>query len=321
MAHELEMVNGLAQMAYRSSAGKPWHGLGNPVSDEMTPQEMLEAAGLDWRVVKADTFARMEINGEMRELPTGQQALIRETDGKVLTQVGPGWNPMQNSEAFDFFREFVAAGDMTMDTAGSLKGGQLVWALADIRDGFTIFGGDEVRGFLLFSNPHVYGKSITVKYVMERVVCANTLAVALGERGKAVVNVNHRATFNSEYVKEVLGLTSENTKKFKEAAEFLGSKSFIKDDLEKYFGKIFGVSDKKDGLSPTAKKALEVIETQPGAEFRPGTWWSALNTVTYMTDHVLGRGNDTRLASAWYGQNAQRKLDALELSLDMANAS
>jgi hypothetical protein len=74
MAHELEFVNGVAQMAYRESAGIPWHGLGVPVSDDMTPQEMMKAAGLDWTVKLQDAF--IEVNGE--KVPTGQQALVRE---------------------------------------------------------------------------------------------------------------------------------------------------------------------------------------------------------------------------------------------------
>ena len=83
MAHELEMVNGEAQMAYRESAGKPWHGLGVPVSDDLSPQEMMEVAGLDWNVEKVDTFYRYKGDNHS----TGQQALVRSTDVKILTQV------------------------------------------------------------------------------------------------------------------------------------------------------------------------------------------------------------------------------------------
>ena len=133
---------------------------------------------------------------------------------------------MQNSEAFDFFTEFVSNGDMAMDTAGSLKGGQIVWAMADVRDGFTLFDGDEVRGYLLFSNPHMYGKSIGIKFVMERVVCNNTLAVALSDDRQASVRVNHRTQFDPERVKEILGVSHNKVEQFKEAAEFLGSRNY-----------------------------------------------------------------------------------------------
>jgi phage/plasmid-like protein (TIGR03299 family) len=318
MAHQLEMINGQAQMAYRASAGLPWHGLGVPVSDDMTPEQMMQAAGLDWTVSKVDTF--IEFNGE--RVNTGTQALIRDTDGKILTQVGPGWNPVQNKDAFDFFTDFVEKGDMIMDTAGSLKDGRLVWALADVRDGFTLFGGDEVKGYLLFSNPHLYGKSIDVKFVLTRVVCNNTIAVALNEKGQPSVRVNHRSQFNAERVKEILGISHNKVINFKEAAAFLGSKRYAKSDLQNYYGEVFGRSSKEDkDLSRTAEEAMELVETQPGADFAEGTWWNAYNVVTYMADHKLGRSNDTRLASAWFGGNAKRKIDALNLAVDIAKAA
>jgi phage/plasmid-like protein (TIGR03299 family) len=318
MAHELEMINGQAQMAYRASAGVPWHGLGVPVGDEMTPDEMMKAAGLDWTVNKVDTF--IDFNGE--KVKTGTQALIRESDGKILTQVGPGWNPVQNKDAFDFFTDFVSKGDMVMDTAGSLKDGRIVWALADVRDGFTLFGGDEVKGYLLFSNPHLYGKSIDVKFVLTRVVCNNTIAVALNEKGQPSVRVNHRSQFDAERVKEILGLSHRKVETFKEAAEFLGSKQCNVIQLKDYFGEVFGRSAKEDkDLSRTAEEALEVVDTQPGSEYKPGSFWQAFNAVTYLADHKLGRSNDTRLESAWFGGNAKRKIDALNLAVEMAKAA
>jgi phage/plasmid-like protein (TIGR03299 family) len=281
----------------------------------MSPQEMMKAAGLDWNVEKIDTLYRHK--GDT--FKTGQQALVRSTDSKILTQVGANWNPVQNSEAFDFFADFVSAGDMEMDTAGSLKDGQIVWALADVKDGFSLFNGDEVKGYLLFSNPHQYGKAIDIKFVMERVVCNNTLAVALNEAGQPSVRVNHRSVFNPESVKEILGLSHNKVEKFKEAAEFLGSKQYDRAQLEKFFGKVFGESSRDDKvLSRTAETAMEYVENQPGDHFRPGSWWNAYNAVTYMADHKLGRTADTRMASAWFGGNAKRKVEALDVAIKMA---
>jgi len=318
MAHQLEIVDGQAQMAYRASTGLPWHGLGVPVEDDMTPIEMMKAAGVDWTVKKVDTF--IDFNG--KQVKTGTQALIRETDGKILTQVGKGWNPVQNHDAFDFFTDFVSSGDMKMDTAGSLKDGRIVWALADVRDGFTLFGGDEVKGYLLFSNPHLYGKSIDIKFVLTRVVCNNTIAVALNEKGQPSVRVNHRSQFDSERVKEILGLSHRKVETFKNAAEFLGSRQVAKHSLEKYFGAVFGESSKEDKtLGRTAEMVLELVETQPGSEYRKGSWWQAYNAVTYAVDHKLGRSADTRMTSAWFGSNAKRKIDALNLAVEMAEAA
>jgi len=318
MAHNLEIINGQAQMAYRESAGLPWHGLGVPVSDDMTPQQMMEAAGLNWEVNKVPTF--IDVNGE--KIETGAEALVRSTDNKILTQVGPGWNPVQNSEAFDFFTDFVSSGDMVMDTAGSLKDGKLVWAMADVRDGFSLFNGDEVKGYLLFSNPHQYGKAIDVKFIMTRVVCNNTLSVALEEKGQAGVRINHRSEFNADMVKEVLGLSHNKVEKFKEAAEFLGSKRYDDAALQRFMAKVFGESKMENKiLSRTAEEAMSYVENQPGDNYRPGTWWNAYNAVTYMTNHKTGRSADARMSSTWFGSNAKKNIGALDLALEMAEAA
>ena len=318
MSHELEMVNGVAAMAYRESKGIPWHGLGVPVSDDMTPIEMMKASNLDWTVSKQKSF--IELNGE--KIETGQEALVRDTDGKILTNVSGNWKPCQNLEAFEFFNEFVSNGDMVMDTVGSLKDGQMVFAAADVKDGFTLFGGDEVKGYLLFSNPHVYGKSIDVKFIMTRVVCNNTLSMALTERGQPAVRMSHRSEFNADTVKQLLGISHNRVEQFKEAAEFLGSKRYNDEAFQRFLGQVFGTSNQKDKeLSRTAERALEIVDTQPGANFAPGTWWNAYNAVTYMTDHEMGRTADTRAAAAWFGHNAKRKLDALNVAVEMAEAA
>lgn len=317
--HELEIVNGQAQMAFRESKGRPWHRLGTPVGDDLTPQEMMVAAGLDWEVEAVPTFAQVG----SKQIATGSNALVRTSDNRVLSpMIGEDWKPVQNSEAFDFFSEFVNSGDMVMDTAGSLKDGRIVWALADVKEGFELFGGDEVKGYLLFSNPHMYGKSIDIKFVAERVVCNNTLVVALNEVGKPAVRVNHRRQFDADEVKRILGIGQAKLDSFKEAAEVLGNKKYTDHDFERFLIKVFGKSN-KDGkiLSRTGEKALEIVNSQPGAEFRPGTWWNAYNAVTYLTDHELGRSQDTRMSSAWFGTNAKRKVDALNTALEFAAAA
>jgi len=118
--------------------------------------------------------------------------LFRSSDGKILSVVSGDWNPVQNHEAFEFFNDFVMAGDMKMHTAGSLREGKNVWALAKVNDDFEILGGDKVEPYLLFSNPHEYGKCIDVRFTAIRVVCNNTLTLALGSTSDLVVRLNHR---------------------------------------------------------------------------------------------------------------------------------
>lgn len=320
MAHMLEIVEGKAQMAYAGDV--PWHGLGTKVSNDLTPEQMLKAAGLDWTVDPVDLFA--EVGGN--RLPTGHRALVRSSDQRVIDVITDDWNPVQNSEAFEFFNDFVAHGDMSMETAGSLKDGKIIWALAKVKDSFDLFGGkDRVDAYLHFTNPHQYGQSIDVRFTPIRVVCNNTLTLSLNSKSKNMVKVSHRREFDPEQVKEALGVAKQKLAKYKEMAEFLSQKRYTDENVVDYFKRIFPVlttkADSKKELSNSAERGLEIVkfDKQPGAEYGKGTYWELFNTVTYMTDHEIGRSVDARLTSAWYGANKNLKTKALETAVEMAN--
>ena len=315
MAHMIEMIDGKASMAWAGET--PWHGLGTQVSNDLTPEQMLKAADLDWKVVPVPAYAT--IGGEQVDI--GRSALVRDRDNKVLDVITNDWVPNQNSDAFDFFNDFVAAGEMEMHTAGSLRDGQLVWALAKVKDGFELFNGDAVESYLLFTNPHKYGSSIDVRFTPIRVVCNNTLSLSLSSTANQVVKVSHRNEFNGDNVKEMLGVAKEKLQSYKEMATYLGSKRFTDENIVDYFKRVFPVSGAKKELSKNAEIALNIIDQQPGAEFAEGTWWQAFNAVTFMTDHVIGRSADTRLQSAWYGYNKGLKTRALETAVEMAEAA
>lgn len=320
MSHELEFINGEASMAYAGE--KPWHSLGTKVLGDLTPEQMLKAAKLDWTVRKVPAFA--EIGGE--KVNIGYSALVRDSDDKQLDVVSNDWNPVQNQEAFDFFEEYIKAGDMSMETAGSLKGGTVVWGMAKINEEFEIFGGDRITSNLLFTNFHKYGFSTDIRFTPVRTVCWNTLSLALKGNSDKVLKVSHRNTFNSDMVKETLGIATQKLEKYKEAALFLGSKQAVGEDLIEYFNRVFPKTptkklDQVDEMSRNAKIALEILPSQPGYEFAEGSWWQAFNASTFVVDHVLGRSEDNRLHSAWYGAGRSTKNDALNLALEMAEAS
>jgi len=318
MAHMIEMVDGKAQMAYAGEL--PWHGLGTKVPADLTPVQMLEAAGLDWSVEKIPAFAK--VGG--KNVNIGQSALVRSMDNKILDVVSDDWNPVQNAEAFDFFNEFVAAGDMEMHTAGSLKDGQIIWGLAKVKESFELFKGDKIDSYLLFSNFHKYGFSTDVRFTPIRVVCNNTLTLSLNSKVERMAKISHRQVFNPDDVKGMLGIATNKLAQYKEMAQFLGSKRYNNENIVEYFTRIFPVTGsnekKKKEVSKNAQYALDVLETQPGAEYAPGTWWQAFNAVTFLTDHVIGRTADTRLTSAWYGYNKGVKTKALETAVEMAEA-
>ena len=319
MAHELEMRNGEASMAYVGEV--PWHGLGKRVHHDLTPSQMLVEAGLDWEVTKEETF--YVSNGEYKK--AGIQALVRSDDNRVLTHVSGGWEPVQNLEAFEFFNEYVMAGDMEMHTAGSLKGGRIVWALAKVKESFDVVtpqGKDTVESYLLFTNPHKFGQSTDVRFTPIRVVCNNTLTMAINTKSSQMVKASHRKKFDASSVKETLGIANKYLTEYKDIAQFLSGKNYSDDSLKQYFTSVFPkTSGDETESSRNAERALDVVESQPGSQFAAGSWWQAYNTVTYMVDHELGRTASSRLESAWYGQNQGKKLNALKLAKQMAEIS
>lgn len=320
MAHELEMrEDGTANMAFAGEV--PWHGLGKNVPHDVTPEQMLQAAGLDWTVRKIPAFAMV---GE-EKVAVGRSALVRSVDNRVLDVVGDDWNPVQNQEAAEFFNDFVAAGDMNMETAGSLRNGQIVWFLARVNESFELFNGDKVDGYLLFTNPHKFGQTTSVQFNPIRVVCANTLAMAFEENVQNIVRISHRREFNAGNVKEMLGIAKHKLDSYKETAKFLGSRKTSKENIVEYFQRIFPVISSKEEtrkeMSKSAGRLLNILETQPGREYAEGSWWQAFNAVTYGVDHVIGRSVDTRLSSSWYGVNRQKKIEALKLAVDYAEKS
>ena len=217
-----------------------------------------------------------------------------------------------------------------MHTAGSLKGGQMVWALAKVKESFDLFGGDQVDSYFLFSNPHMYGKSIDIRFTPIRVVCNNTLSLSLEQQAEKSVKVGHRVEFNADEVKTALGIASEKLATYKEAAEFLGKKRYTADALIEYYNTVFPrtadkrVQDKKlsiDTLSRNATMAYDALEVQPGAKYAEGSWWQAFNSVTFVTDHLQGRNEDNRLYSSWFGGNQRRKGEALKTAIEFAEAA
>lgn len=320
-------MNDILQIETMAYAGQsPWGDIGTQVSNDLSPQQIMEKADLNWSVDKVKTYA--DYQGE--KIPTGLEALVRSSDNKILTQVGKNWEPCQNETAFEFFNEYCLEGGMDMESAGSLKGGKMVWALAKIKESFDVVKGDQVDSYLLFSNPHEYGKSIDVRFTPIRVTCMNTLAMAI--KGSAVngMKVNHRKAFDPVMVKQTMGIAHEKFEQYKEVAKFLSKKRFDAQSLIQYYNEVFPrtykgkdevIVNAYDDLTTNGQKAFDVLQSQPGANFAQGSWWQALNSVTYLTDHVMGREADSRMTSSWFGANANRKAVAVSKAIEFAEVA
>ena len=183
MSHQVET------MAW--SGDKPWHGLGVEVNSNLTPEEMLIAAQLDWSVSKRpsytlDTPEWSEGSGLIQAPNTFH--IVRDSDNRVLSHCGKDYMPIQNKEVFKFFKRFTEAGHMSMETAGSLKDGGEIWGLAKIAEDFDLAGDDQIKGYLLINQPHIVGRSMTIKLTPIRVVCNNTLTFCFTARWNGFIS-------------------------------------------------------------------------------------------------------------------------------------
>lgn len=149
----------------------PWHGLGTKVNEAPTSKDALIYAGLNWKVVQNNVYTQ---DGS---LISGYKANIRSTDRSVLGIVSDRYKIVQNQDAFQFTDDLLGEG-VTYETAGSLQGGRKVWMLAKMPHRYII-SGDEIEPYLVVMNSHDGSSGIKVAMTPIRVVCQNTLNLAL----------------------------------------------------------------------------------------------------------------------------------------------
>lgn len=150
---------------------KPWHGLGTIVADAPTSSDALRLAGLDWKVVQTPIYTKRS------EKIEGYKANIRDTDRQILGVVSDRYKIIQNDEAFAFTDELIGSG-VRYETAGSLQEGRKVWLLARFPREYII-SGERISPYLVFSNTHDGSGAVKVAVTPIRVVCNNTLNLAL----------------------------------------------------------------------------------------------------------------------------------------------
>ncbi|RKI85879.1 DUF945 domain-containing protein [Parablautia intestinalis] len=163
MAHMIETMFSVRE--------KPWHGLGTIVMEAPASAEALKLAGLDWKVVQEPVYT------DNRELIKGYKANVRSSDRRVLGVVSDRYKVVQNTDAFSFTDELLGKG-VKYETAGSLQEGKKVWLLARLPKEYVI-AGERISSYLVFSNTHDGSGSVKVAVTPVRVVCNNTLNLAL----------------------------------------------------------------------------------------------------------------------------------------------
>ena len=167
----------------------PWHGLGVKVEKALSSRKALEIAGLNWNVIQKPIYTDDNV------LIPSFKANVRESDGKILGVVTDRYKIVQNKEAFAFTDSLLGEG-VKYETAGSLQGGKKVWLLANLPEKYKILD-DEVNSYMVFSNSHDGTGAIKVAMTPIRVVCNNTLNLALSS-AKRVWSANHTGNINAK---------------------------------------------------------------------------------------------------------------------------
>ena len=258
---------------------KPWHGLGTIIQDAVCSQEAIRLAGLDWEVKQEPVL----YNGKA----TGHQFNVRSSDQTVLGVVGGRYKPVQNASAFAFTDELIG-GDVRYETAGSLSNGKRVWMLAKMPD--TTILDDVVEPFLCLTNSHDGFGSMKVCMTPVRVVCQNTLNMALNG-AKRTWNVRHSGNIENKLAEaqHTLGLAQKYMDNFAKEAEELYKIKVAPEDFKKLTNELFPITDEMSRRKEESQYLLqcqlkEAWDMDDLGNIR-GTGWGFINAISDMTTH------------------------------------
>lgn len=207
-------MSALVETMFSSGRQVPWHNLGTIVKDAPTSEEAIKIAGLDWKVEQKPIFLE---DGTKIE---GNFANVRDSDNKPLGIVGDRYKIVQNTEAFAFTDALLGEG-VKYETAGSLKNGKIIWLLAKMPEPFEVLG-DKIDPYLVFTNTHDGSGAVRVCATNIRVVCSNTLNIALN-RAKRVWSARHTGSITNRLddARETLQFAKQYMEATKETFEEL----------------------------------------------------------------------------------------------------
>lgn len=317
MAHLVET------MAYTGEA--PWHKLGNALPPKQSIDVWAQKAGMDWSLLSTPVrFIADGSNGGMLTFPE-QKVLYRSDTKSPLSVVSERYQVVQPREVLEFYRDLAEVSGFELETAGVLKEGRKFWALARTGKESVVGGKDCVKSYMLLATSCDGTLATTAMHTSVRVVCNNTLSVALQQGGSGVVKVPHNTTFDAQAVKKQLGIAVSQWDAFMYSMKTLAKRKVKHHEAMHYFLQV--VCDGADSGKLTNERSLKRIQALyeghgKGAELDSAkdTAWGLLNAVTEFVDHERrARSQDYRLDSAWFGQGAALKQRALDHAMQMVS--
>lgn len=331
MAHRLTIsADGRAEMAYTGDT--PWHSLGTAVDHAMTSAEALEQAHMNWTV----ELAPLQLaDGTTVD---SHRATRRSDTGTILGVVGAQYHVVQNETAFELLDGLVGSKEAIYHTCGSLDDGARVWILAKLPGELVIAPDDIVDQYLLLANGHNGTQALTVLPTPVRVVCHNTLTIALANAaGSPRVYVRHRqsAPAKLEEARRILGIARKTFELAGEQYKALSARQLSSQMLQSYLDAVYPLTVADDASPEQRDRArdrqreihlrIAFLSQEGRGNMLPGvrgTMWAAFNAVTEYIDHVApiradGTVSERRQESALFGSGAETKARALTTALAM----
>lgn len=313
MAHEIHSI------AYRGET--PWHGLGNQVSTDQPIEVWLQQAGMDWQIESSPVHY---LTQDSAEIFNESKVLYRSDNKSPLSVVSNRYQVVQPREVLEFYRDLVDLGGFELETAGVLKGGKKLWALAKTGEELMLKGNDLVQGYLLLATACDGTLATTAQFTSVRVVCNNTLQIAMNASAGAI-KVPHSTKFDADKVKQELGIGTQQWQYFTKKVKQLTKHSIHPFEARSYLVNVLGDSGLPFHQQPNLKVLHHVYDLFNGAgkgstlAAANDTAWGLVNAVTQYVDHERrARNTDNRLDSAWFGMGAAIKQKAFEEALKLA---
>ncbi len=300
-------------MAYAGE--RPWHGLGNKLAQQQPIEVWKRQAGMDWTVEESEVRYITGGNGVGVINAFPEQKVLYRSDTKApLAVVSRRFQVVQPGEVLEFYRDLTANNGFELETAGVLREGRKFWALARTGQSTTLKGRDKVDGYLLLATACDGTLATTAQFTSVRMVCNNTLQIALGDRNGAI-KVPHRSLFDADAVKRQLGITVSSWDGFVARMKALCERPLDPDSAEGLLRRVLTYAGPEGKRAVVNEQALASVRSLYDGGGRGalmassrGTAWGLLNSVTEYVDHNRrARSEDHRRDAAWFGQGAQIK--------------
>ncbi|WP_024972835.1 DUF932 domain-containing protein [Ralstonia pickettii] len=312
-------------MAYAGAT--PWHGLGNQLAPNQPLEVWAQQAGMDWNIESAEVrFVAGAAShlGSIHAYPE-QRVLYRSDTKEPLSVVSSRYQVVQPRDILEFYRDLTEVGGFELETAGVLKDGKKLWALARTGQSVSLKGRDAVNAYLLLATACDGTLATTAQFTSVRVVCNNTLQIALGDSAGAV-KVPHRSQFDAQAVKRQLGIAISSWDGFMVRMKALADRKVSDAAVEAFFRRVLtypattGVS--APATNDSAIKAVHALYAGRGKgatlASAAGTAWGLVNSITEFVDHQRrARSDDHRRDAAWFGQGAAIKQKAWDEAMKL----